>query len=82
MKRGCVNCKYRSCSVTRAPCDNCAISGDAYSEWVAQTNADHIHNMTDEELSCFLANAYALGAIQEKCNSRAWLRWLKEEVKE
>lgn len=45
------------------------------------TNADHIRSMTDEELAYFLADAYTLGAIQEKCRAKAWERWLKEEVK-
>ena len=92
MKRGCVTCKYRFCSVTCAPCDNCAMSGDAYSEWVARTNADHIRSMTDEELAEWFGMSERMcpdgfsetidcDACPEVCTGH-WLLWLKEEVKD
>ena len=85
MKHGCDNCKYRFFPVTRSPCDNCAMSGDKYSEWTAQTNADRIRSMTDEALAEFLGRTKAYGCIDRDRTSEfvEWFRkWLKEEVKE
>lgn len=93
MKYGCDNCKYRFFPVTRSPCDNCAMSGDKYSEWTAQTNADRIRNMTDEELAMFLSHDAGWRWECETCKKpnrnkmkgsdceNCWLAWLKEEVK-
>ena len=90
MKHGCVNCKYRFFSVTRSPCDNCAMSGDKYSEWTAQTNADRIRSMTNEELATFIEEAscpptcyrtHIYECRKEDC-APCWLAWLQAEVKE
>lgn len=90
MKRGCNNCKYRTYPVLRSPCDNCAMSGDKYSEWTAQTNADRIRAMTDEELAKMLSEytdcicgvyKKGCGKTQDTCVA-TWLDWLRKEVKE
>lgn len=87
MKHGCDNCKYRFFPVTRSPCDNCAMSGDKYSEWTAQTNADHIRSMTDAELAkwfCSMCNFGDFCPYQDDCdpNGSGILKWMKEEVSE
>lgn len=54
------------------------------------TNADRIRNMTDEELAkfiyeqadCFCAARYGVCIKDEDTCRAAWLKWLKEEVKE
>ena len=76
MKHGCVNCKYRFFPVTRSPCDNCAMSGNKYSEWTAQTKADRIRAMSDEEL----ANWFAIISSSKPQSSPEWLEWLRREV--
>jgi len=45
------------------------------------SNFDYVRELSLEELACFFANAYVLGAIQERYNAKAWKRWLQEEVK-
>lgn len=87
---GCDNCEYRLFPVTRSPCDNCAMSGDKYFEWTAQTNADCIRSMTDEELSSWISDHVDCNrrceALKDGCMDSdstcmaAWLEWLKEEV--
>ena len=81
MKHGCDNCKYRFFPATRSPCDNCIRSGDKYSEWTAQTNADRIRSMTDEEMADEILRWFNwLNAVDWQ--SDRIINWLKEEVKE
>lgn len=55
-----------------------------------QTNADRIRSMTDEELAkfiyeqadCFCAARYGVCIKDEDTCRAAWLKWLKEEVKD
>lgn len=75
----CDACRYYDCSKYVIPCGTCDLDHKNFEKADPITNADFIRSMTDEELSFFLANAYALGAIQEKCGSKAWLKWLKQE---
>jgi len=75
-----INCKH--CNQTK----NCWFAGEDHEreecrQYIPTTNAERIRRMSDDELACFLADAYALGAVQEKCSARAWKRWLTEEVK-
>ena len=46
----------------------------------AQTNADRIRAMTDEELADFLQDIANLGGVNGLQKIMTWIEWLKEEV--
>ena len=87
MKHGCDNCKYRFFPVTRSPCDNCAMSGNKYSEWTALTNADRIRAMSDKDLADLLSGGEPYPwCEQDPCPAETCqeciIMWLNQEAKE
>ena len=69
-------------------CENCKHYHNKY----MYTNADHIRAMTDEELADFFEDWFACNISRQGCRAnwkycgldckKAWLVWLKEEVKD
>lgn len=55
--------------------------------YTAQTNADHIRSMTDEELAEWIAHPKVCYCQYETCDgvtdcTKCCLEWLKQEIKE
>lgn len=87
MKHECDNCKYRFFPAISSPCDNCLRSGDEYSEWTAQTNADRIRSMNNKDLARILeGTSYPWCNTPINCHHNNCYdcceEWLKKEVKE
>ena len=87
----CRECKYGSeCNTANAHGYKVGFCSQYTQKTKAQTNADRIRSMTDEELAkfiyeqadCFCVARYGVCIKDEDTCRAAWLKWLKEEVKE
>lgn len=84
MRKSCNNCERAFKCVIRSSnaCDSC-LAGDTPSNWkpgenyIADKNADHIRQMSDEELAEFLCASSWRQNEHNKC-----LEWLKKPVEE
>lgn len=71
MKRDCDTCRYFEVDFDCLPCSACR----GFDKWEAQTNADHIRSMTDEELAEFL---YAVDIREGATDTDGWLNFIKK----
>lgn len=75
--KDCINCKHRECWEYAYPCNSCTDIDPTGkpTNWEAQTRADRVRAMTDEELAEWLDNnTYRFQIYKD------WLDWLKQEV--
>ena len=89
--KDCNNCKHKDCWEYADPCNSCTDVNDTRepTNWEAQTNADRIRRMTDEELANFVSLCCgwtcAECPVGRECNGdecfSTWLDWLKQEAK-
>ncbi len=89
--KDCINCKHKYCWEYAEPCNSCTDIDNTGkpTNWEAQTRADRVRGMTDEDLAEFLEKVGGCGPSFDKeyCNNvngcpegiNCWLDWLKQE---
>ena len=80
MRRDCDTCRYFKVDFDYLPCSACS----GCDKWEAQTNADHIRSMTDDELAEFLSKPFCENYRELECHRfdtdcvACCISWLKE----
>lgn len=64
---GCDGCKYVEKSVNEYPCNTCIHGIKQTDNYVPNTHADRIRNMTDEELAIFINSARCDALYGSEC---------------
>ena len=93
-EKNCDNCVYADCQAYEYPCNKCEASYDSPpTKWepddTPPTNADHIREMTDEELAKWLCARFDCYGTKpcpakEECyaDHNGMLKWLQQPYKE
>lgn len=78
--KDCNNCKHKDCWEYADPCNSCTDVNDTRepTNWEAQTNADRIRGMTDEEIENWFWWMHK--EMMRYTDSRVFLHdWLRQE---